>query len=118
MFLVSDDYGTFKGVMTHKDLLDLCLTELKEDCLNNRDDIDILKYCLDEFEFMIKNDYIDDKYLCEALKGYGWYIQDLTDMQRNLNNFREFLKNKNDLMDEEKVQKIDEVLKILESEMK
>lgn len=90
MFLVSDDFGDFKEIMNYKQLKEFLIAEIEEDILNwGTDDIDVIKS-----DFKIMKKLTEEKYNLEFIKkeleSCGWFVQDLSQMERGINNLREF----------------------------
>ena len=90
-FLVSDDYGNYKELMGLKDLKALLISELSEDTMicYEDDNKDGVKYNIDLFTKLAKEE-ITFELLEEQLSSFGWYVQDIFELQQGINNLREF----------------------------
>ena len=98
MYLVSDDYGDFKKIMNKRELEEMLIDELVEDTKQNYTEYEIVSFNVKQLGEIAKKDYISDKYLIDNLQSYGWHVDDLGELERNINNLREYYaRNNNDL---------------------
>ena len=108
MFLVSDNYSDYKNISNYKDLKKLLISELKRDTFENCEQ-NIVENNFKVMEKLALEDYSDIEYIKEQLSSFGWYVQDFRDMQRDINNLREYLAYKS-----KDTKAIDEVLDLLD----
>lgn len=90
MFLVSDDYGDFKKILNKKELEEMLIEELVEDTKENNEEYEIVSLNVKQLGEIAKMSYISVDYLIDNLQSYGWYVQDLGELERNVNNLREY----------------------------
>lgn len=91
MFLVSDDYGDFKKIMTFKELKEMLIEEIEEDTKLNYTEYEIVECNVRQLGKIAKNDNImTQNYVIDNLKSYGWHVQSLFDLQVALNDLREY----------------------------
>jgi len=93
MYLVSDDYGDFKGLMNYKELKDLLVDELIGQTRENHKEYDLIKYDLGVLSDIAK-DKITYNRVIEELKSYGWNILNICDVQKGINDLREYVARK------------------------
>lgn len=88
-YLLCDDYGDYKKLMNYNDLKTILIEEIERDTFENCDDKNIV---INNFEIMKKLATQQDNYnyIKEELQGFGYYTQDLTDLQRDLSNFQAY----------------------------
>ena len=115
-FMVFDEYSDYKEKTDYKGLKELLVEELKRDTLENgEEDFNIVE---NNFKVMIKlalEDYTDLNYLKEQLLSFGWYIQDLGQLQQDLSNFQAKM---NYNTSSQEYNYIEETLKLIDKEMK
>lgn len=115
-FIVMDDYSNYKTIADEKGLKEFLIEDLKRDTMENgKEDFDIVKQNFQVMEKLALSDYTID-YLKEQLQSFGWYIQDLWQLQEDLSNFQTYKHGvgipiiPNDC--------IEQTLKMIESELK
>lgn len=100
----SSEYGMVKD---YKELKELLINEVIDDLKNNRQDYDIVVGCTGILESLAKGkDSV--KYVLDNLEGYGWKIIDLLEIQRDLEDIKNYFKGKLEYYG-----KIDEVINII-----
>lgn len=112
MYLVSDNYGDYKDLMNFDNLRNLLVEELERDIKENIDEKDIVKNCVAELVSIATEKRTDLNYIKDLLSSYGWYIQDMVKLQRDINNLREFIARKSS-----DIKVFDEVLKYMDEEI-
>lgn len=90
MYLVSDDYGDFKELMNRKELQELLINEIVTDTKENYTEYDIVKTNVEQLGSIAKNNLLTDEYLFDNLEGYGWYVINILDIQKGINDLREY----------------------------
>ena len=113
MYLVSDNYGDFRELMNYKEVKDMLVDELVEDTIENYDDKDIVKSNVELLSKMCKNDTMDINYLIDNLQSYGWHVLNVFDIQKGINDIREYVGRKSD-----KLKIFDDILKYIDEELK
>ena len=88
-FIVSDDYSDYKDITDEKGLKRLLIDELERDTLENCE-YDIVKNNFKVMKRLATEDYTDLKFIKEELLSFGWYVQDLTQLQDDLSNFQAY----------------------------
>jgi len=111
-FIIFDEYSNYTNITDEKGLKETLIEELRRDTFENgEEDFEIVKNNFKVMEKLALNNY-DFEYLKEQLLSFGWYIQDLVQLQEDLSNFQTY-KNKSGLNG-----CIEETLKLIESELK
>ena len=109
MFLVSDDFGN-NQVLDYLGLKDMLIDEIVEDTKQNYTEYDIVRFNVNQLGELAKGiTNVNVKYLKDNLQSYGWYVQDFSDMQRDINNLREYLVSR-----DKNVKAFDEILDLLD----
>lgn len=88
MFLLVDENGNVMKKRGIKELKELLVDEIKEACMCNRDDKEVLYGLLCDLGKVATNDEINYE---EELKNFGWYVKDLMQIHRDLYDLREYL---------------------------
>lgn len=88
-FLVYDDYGNTSQLMNYKDLKELLIDEIERDTIENHEDKSIVTNNFKVIRELTKDKYIP-MYITRELEGFGYYVQDLTDLQEQLTNFQAY----------------------------
>ena len=112
MYLVSDDYGDFKEIMNYKQLKELLVDELVNNSKENHKEYDFIKYNLEVLSDIAKEKIAYNKVI-EELQSYGWHVLNVLDIQKGLNDIREYVARKSD-----KLKVFDDVLKYIDEELK
>ena len=112
MYLVSDDYGNFKEIMNYKQLKELVINELVEEIKENTNEREIVVSEVNRLSFYAKNE-VNIDLIEEDLKGFGWYITDILNIQRGINDLREYWARKHT---DTKV--FDDLLKFIDEDLK
>lgn len=116
MYFVCDVYDSSdKGkIMDYKDLRNLYIDELYHDTIDNYSEKEIVVFNVKEFVNLARSDTlpnIDD--LKDYLESYGWKIIDLLQIQRDLEDIKNYFKGKLEYYG-----KIDEVINIINKGVK
>lgn len=93
MYLVSDNYGDFKKIMSYKELVEMLIDEIMEDTENNYDDKDIVLANNKQLGKIAKDNLLvrlNEEYLIDNLGAFGWHIENICDIQRGINDLREY----------------------------
>lgn len=89
-YIISDEYSNYNDITDEKGLKEYLIEELKRDTLEyGEEDFDIVESNFEVMEKLALNDY-NFNYLKEQLLSFGWYVQDLCDLQRDLSNFQAY----------------------------
>jgi hypothetical protein len=112
MYLVSDDYGDFKKLMNYKELKGLLVDEIVEHAIENHKEYDFIKYDLEVLSDIAK-DKITYNRVIEELKSYGWNVLNVCDIQRGINDLREYVARK-----DSNLKAFDDVLRYIDEELK
>lgn len=90
-YIVSDDYSNYNDLTDEKGLKQLLFDEISQDNWNvaKDNDFDSYKTNIKVLNKLLLDDYTFD-YIKEQLQSYGWYVQDLCDLQRDLSNFQAY----------------------------
>lgn len=88
-YIVFDDYSNKTYEEDEKGLKELLIEELREDTYNCRDDFNIFKNNFEVIRKFVLNDYNFD-YLKEQLQSFGWYVKDLTTLQKELSDYQAY----------------------------
>ena len=123
-YLVVDEYSDCKKIYNLYELKELLIDEIKRDSFENIDDKDIIRnnFCIMEYLALSKKD--DIEYIKEQLKGFGYYVLDLCELQRDLTTFQDYMYNNSSVYKKADAvllphdDCIEETLKLLENEMK
>ena len=110
MFLVGDENGNIYK-KDYKGLKELLVDEIKEACICNRDNKEILYGLLDDLGRLATKDNLNYE---EKLNEFGWYIKDIMQIYRDLHDFREYKRDK----DNKPYDDITKVLDMIESEIR
>ena len=118
MFLVSDDFGDFKEIMDYKQLKNMLIDEIVRDTKESTDsfDKDIICNNADMLSKLAKEDFTSLEYINDELSAFGWYVQDLSNLQRDLNNLNEYLHRTDTKVKEElkeNINKIDSIINLI-----
>lgn len=113
MYLVSDDYGDFKEIMNYKQLYEMLVDELIEYTKNNYEEYDIVSLNVKQLGELAKNNLVDEKYIVDNLKSYGWSVLNILDIQKGVNDLREYVARKST-----DIKVFDDVLKYIDEELK
>ena len=115
MYLVSDDYGDFKEIMNYKQLYEMLVDELIRDTRENLDfeDKNIIDLNIKQLGELAKNNVVNEKYIIGNLKSYGWSVINIFDIQKGINDIREYWARKHT-----DLKKFDDILKFLDEEVK
>lgn len=116
MFLISDDYGDFKRIMSYKEARELLINEIVEETQQNCGEYDIVESNTKQLGKIAKDNALNEKYLVENLQSFGWYVVNVLDIQRHLNNLREYLFSING--DDKIVKELDDILNYMDKELK
>lgn len=116
-YLICDDNDVNTNyVKNYEELLDFFLSELQEDTINCYDNSNLegVKYNIEIFKKIAK-EHFQEQLIIKELAPFGWYVQDLSQLQRDLSNFQAYKHGSgspcipNDC--------IEQTLKMIESEM-
>jgi len=92
IYLVCDDndYASNR-LMNYEELLELLLNELNDDTINcyENDNIEGFKYNINLFKSFAKEHY-QTREVIKQLGTFGWYVMDLTQLQRDLSNYQAY----------------------------
>lgn len=88
-YLIVDLNSDWKEKMDYKGLKELLINTIQNDLLMNCNEYDISKYCSDMLCKIAKGDYTE-KWIKEQLESYCYKIIDLLDLQRNLEDVKEY----------------------------
>ena len=91
MYFICDIYDSSERGMIkdYKELKELLINEVIDDLKNNRQDYDIVVSCTNILEIIAKGkDSV--KYVLDNLEGYGWKIIDLLELQRDLEDLKNY----------------------------
>lgn len=118
MFLVSDDFGDFKEIMNYKQLKNMLIDEIVRDTKESTDsfDKDIICNNADMLSKLAKEDFTSLEYINDELSAFGWYVQDLSNLRRDLNNLNEYLHRTDTKVKEElkeNINKIDSIINLI-----
>lgn len=93
MYFVCDvcDDSKYGKIMSNKKMYELYVDEVANDAKANNLDYDIVSTCVDELIGLAKNNLVNDKYVIEGLEGYGWYVIDLLQLQRSLEDLKKLI---------------------------
>lgn len=112
MYLVSEDYGDFKELMSYKELKGFLVDELVRYVIENHTEYDIAKQGVHQLEDVAK-DRVNEDYIVDLLKSYGWTVLNICDVQKNINDLREYVARK-----DSNLKAFDDVLKYIDEELK
>lgn len=112
MYLISDDFGDFKEIMNYKQLLEFLIDEIMTDTKLNYKEYDIVKDNVEQLGKLAKH-LVDEQYIVNNLSTYGWSVTKIVDIQRGLNNIREYVARKSN-----NIKVFDDILKYLDEELK
>ena len=112
MYLVSDDYGDFKKLMNYKELKEFLLDELIANSKENHKEYDFITYNLGVISDIAK-DKITYNRVIEELKSYGWNVLNVCDIQKGINDLREYIARK-----DSNLKAFDDVLRYIDEELK
>ena len=90
MYLILDDYGDYKEILTYKQMYEMLIDEIMRDTLENYNEYEILTQNLEQLQKLAKNNLVNEKYIIENLKSYGYHIIDINDLKMSLNELREY----------------------------
>lgn len=93
-YLVVDIYGDYKELMNYKGLKQLLLEELVRDTKDNYQEYDIVSINADIFKKLALEEHTSTDYLIEQLEGYGFKVIELLELQRDLEDIKEYFKGK------------------------
>ena len=116
MYLVSDDYGDFKEIMNYKQLYEMLVDEILRDTLENLDfeSKDVMNLNIKQLGKLAKDtSIVDEKYIIDNLKSYGWSVMNIFDIQKSLNDIREYVARKST-----DIKVFDDVLKYIDEELR
>lgn len=93
MYFVCDvcDDSKYGKIMSRKKMYELLIDEIVEDARSNDNDYDIRSECADQLGSLAKNNLVSDKYVIDGLEGYGWYVIDLLQLQRSLEDLKKLI---------------------------
>lgn len=114
MYLVSDDYGDFKKIMNFKQLYEMLIDEIVRDTCENIDfeNKDIIEINVKQLGGLAKNNLVNENYIIDNLKPYGWHVINILDIQKGINDVREYVARKSD-----KLKVFDDILKYIDEEL-
>lgn len=114
MYLVVDDYGDFKQIMTYKQMYEMLIDEIITDSKENYNDYEIISSNLDQLAALSKNNLVNEKYIIDNLKSYGWHVINITDIKIGLNEIREYAARQTT----PNLKVFDEIIKYIDEELK
>ena len=90
-YILCDDYSDYREITDEKGLKQLLFDEINTDNWNLAvdKDFDSWKTNISVLNKLLLDDY-NFNYIKEELQSYGWYVQDLWDLQRDLSNFQTY----------------------------
>ena len=112
MYLVSDNYGDFKKILNYKELKDLLVDETVEHTIENHKECDFIKYDLEVLSDIAK-DKMTYSRVIEELESYGWNVLNVCDIQKGINDLREYVARK-----DSNLKAFDDVLRYIDEELK
>lgn len=117
MYLVSDDYGNFKEIMNYKQLKELLIDELIRDTRENIDfeNKDVMELNIKQLGELAKDNIVSLDYIKDNLKSYGWSVLNILDVQKGLNDIREYVARKSTGVN---IKVFDDILKYIDEELK
>ena len=90
MYLLYDDFMSYKEIMNYYDLKYFSKEEIKERLFENLNERDVVKECFEELERLATGEWVDVETLLDILKGYGWNIICIDKLRNELSNLEEF----------------------------
>lgn len=118
IYLVCDNNDCeFNRLMNYEELLVLLLNELEDDTINcyENDNLEGVKYNISLYKSFAKEHYQINEVI-KQLEPFGWYVMDLTQLQRDLSNYQAYKNGVGAPIIKQDC--IEETLKMIESEMK
>lgn len=93
MYFVCDvcDDSKYGKIMSNKKMYELYVDEVIEDAKSNDNDYDIRSSCVEQLGSLAKNNLVNDNYVIQGLEGYGWYVIDLLQLQRSLEDLKKLI---------------------------
>lgn len=90
MYLIVDMNSDYKEIMDYKGAKNLLIDTVQNDLLMNCSDYDVSKYCSDILSKLAKEDFTKEDYIKEELLSYSYKTIDLLDIQRDLEDLKEY----------------------------
>lgn len=92
MYWVCDvcDAAKYGKIMNRKELYELLVDEITEDLKGNSRDHEIVVACANQLNGLAKDNLVHDDYIITSLEGYGWEVLNLSQLQQNLENLKEY----------------------------
>ena len=87
--LCDDNDANYNKLVDYKDLRELLIDEVERDTFNCYDDRDIVMNNFKIMRELTKNEY-NYQFIKKELECFGWYVMDLTQLQRDLSNFQAY----------------------------
>lgn len=114
MYLVTGDYGNFRQIMTYKQMYEMLIDEIVTNSKENYYDYEILFNNLDQLAALSKNNIVNEKYVIDNLKSYGWNVININDLITKLAEIREYAARQTT----PNLKPLDEIIKYLDEELK
>lgn len=95
-YLVVDLNSDFKEEMEYKDLKRLLIDVIVEDLLMNCGEYEVVKSCTEDLEKLAREDFTSEKWIIENLLSYSYKVIDLYDLQRDLEDCKQYFSNENE----------------------
>lgn len=89
-YLIVDLNSDYKELMDYKGIKNLLISAIQEDLLINYGEYDIVKDCSNELVKMAKEEYTSVSWIKDLLESYSYKIIDLLDLQRDLEDCRQY----------------------------
>lgn len=92
MYFICDIYDANKygKIMNRKQLYELMVDEITDDLKNNHREYEIVISCVNQLNELAKNNLVSDNYIIDALESFGWKVLDLLQIQRDLEDLKEY----------------------------
>ena len=87
-YIIIDSYSDYKKLSDEKGLKELLVEELERDTFES-DEENVTKQNFKVMKKLALDDYNFD-YLKDQLESYGWFVMDLCELQKNLNDYQAF----------------------------
>ena len=92
-YLLVDLNSDYKELMDYKGLKNLLIESIQEDLLMNYQEYNIVKDCSNELVKMAREDYTELKWIKDLLESYSYKVIDLLDLQRDLEDLKQYSTN-------------------------
>lgn len=113
MYLILDNYGDYKEIMTYKQMYEMLIDEIIRDSKENYNEYEIISQNLEQLRKLALNNLVNETYIIENLQSYGFYIININDLKTNLNELREYTARKSP-----NLEVFDNMIKFIEEELK